>query len=53
MSLQADYDLVMSHYTTERLLQSSSKFYEQGDKTSKLLAHQLRQISSPQLIPQI
>ena len=53
ITLQAEYDLVMSQYTTELLLHSRSKFYEQGDKTSKLLAHRLRQISASQLIPQI
>ena len=53
MTLQAEYDLVMSQYTTELLLYSRSKFYEQGDKTCKLLAHRLRQISASQLIPQI
>ena len=53
ITLQAEYDLVMSEYTTELLLHSRSKFYEQGDKTSKLLAHRLRQISASQLIPQI
>lgn len=53
MTLQAEYDLIMSQYTTELLLHSRSNFYEQGEKTSKLLAHRLRQISASQLIPQI
>ncbi len=45
-SLQAEYDLIMTQYTSELLLHSRSKFYEQGDKTSKLLAHRLSQISA-------
>ena len=53
MSLQAEYDLIMTQHTTELLINSRSKFYEQGDKTNKLLAHQLRQISTSRLIPRI
>lgn len=53
MTLQVEYDLITSQHTTELLLHSRSKFYEQGDKTSKLLAHRPRQISASQLIPQI
>lgn len=51
ISLKAEYDLIMSQFTTELLLHSRSWFYERGDKTSKLLAHQLQQISASQLIP--
>ncbi len=51
--MQAEYDLIMSQYTTELLLYSRSKFYEQGIKTSKLLAHRPHQISASQLTPQI
>lgn len=53
MTLQVEYDLITSQHTIELLLHSRSKFYEQGVKTSKLLAHRLRQISASQLIPQI
>lgn len=53
MSLQAEYDLIMPQYTTKLLLHSTSKFYKQGDKSSKLLTHWLRQISASQLIPRI
>lgn len=53
MSLQAEYDLIMSQFTTQLLLRSRSRFFEQGDKTSKLLAHRLRQISDSQLISRI
>lgn len=42
MTLQAEYDFTMSQHITELLLHSISKFYEQRDKTSKLLAHRLR-----------
>ena len=33
MTLQAEYDVITSQHTTELLLHSRSKFYEQGDKT--------------------
>lgn len=36
----------MTDHTTELLLQTRSRYYEHGDKASKLLAHQLRQASS-------
>lgn len=51
--MQAEYDLIISQHTTELLLHSRSKFYKQGDKTSKLLEQRLHQISVSQLIPQI
>lgn len=35
------------------MLQTRVRFYEHGDKASKLLAHQLRQLSTSHLIPQI
>ena len=38
MSLQAEYDDIISQYT-QLLRLSRSQFYEQGDETSKLLAH--------------
>ena len=53
ITLQVEYDLITSQHTADLLLHSRSKFYEQGDKTTKLLAHRLRQISASQLIPQI
>ena len=53
LSLQMEYDVLMTHRTTELLLQSRSRFYEHGDKASKLLAHQLRRISASRQIPQI
>lgn len=33
MTLQAEYDLIISQHITELLLHSRSRFYEQGDKT--------------------
>lgn len=44
--------LLDSSYAISKL-PNTIRFYEQGDKTSKLLAHRLRQISASQLIPQI
>ena len=48
LTLQAEYDLITSQHTTELLLHSRSKFYEQGDRTTKLLAHRLCQVSASQ-----
>lgn len=51
MSLQTEYNLITSQHTTRLLL--LSKFYEQEDKTSKLLTHRLHQMSASQLNPQV
>ncbi|KAF7656724.1 hypothetical protein LDENG_00036760 [Lucifuga dentata] len=53
LSLQAEFDVMMSQYTIDLLLQSGAKCYKQGDKASKLLAHQLHRVASSHLIPQI
>lgn len=53
MSLQTEYNLITSQHITKLLLLSRSKFFEQGDKSSKLLAHRLRQMSTSQLISQV
>ena len=53
LSLQAEFDVLMTHHTTNLLLRSRSKFYEHGDKASNLLAHQLRQMSTSRQILQI
>lgn len=46
LSLQAELNVLMSHRTTELMLQSQSTFFEHSDKASKILAHQIRQPSS-------
>lgn len=53
LSLQAEFDMIITDRTVELLLQSRSQSYEHGDKASKLLAHQLRQKSASHCIPQI
>lgn len=53
LSLQVEFDILMTHHTTELLLRTRSQFYEHGDKASKLLGHQLRQRSTSRQIPQI
>ena len=50
---KAEFDLLASNEAAESLLKSRHKYYEFGDKPSKLLAHQLRQASSSQHITQI
>lgn len=54
LSLQAEFD-VLSNKEVEELLFKSKYcyYYESGDKVTKLLAHQLRQASSSQQIPQM
>lgn len=53
LALQAEFDILSSCYAENLMLRSRYKYYEEGDKASKLLAHQLRQDSSSHLIPQI
>lgn len=50
---KAEFDLLASNDAAESLLKSRHKYYEFGDKPSALLAHQIRQASSPQHITQI
>lgn len=53
LSLKTEFDLLVTDQTTEMLLKSKYNHYEYGDKASRLLAHQLRQISASRQIPQI
>lgn len=53
LTLQAEFDVLMTHHSTELLLQARSKFFEHSDQASKLLVHQIRQASSSHQIPQI
>ena len=53
LTIQAEYNIITTNRTTELLIQTKSRFFEQGDKASKLLAHQLRQISTSRQISQI
>lgn len=53
LTLQSEYNVLTTNHTTELLMQTRSSFFEQGDKAGKLLAHQLRQRSTSNLIPQI
>ena len=53
LRLQAEYDLISTSKEEQLLLKSRHKFYEHGDKASKLLASQARHFTSSRLIPQI
>lgn len=53
LALQAEFDILSSSHAENLMLRSRYKYYEEGDKASKLLAHQLRQDSSSHHIPQI
>ena len=53
LSLQAEFDVLSSAHVEDLLLKSRYNYYEHGDKTSKLLAHQLKQTSASHQIPQI
>lgn len=53
LSLQSEFNTLTTDHAVELLLRSRSNYYEQGDKASKLLAHQLRQSTSFHQIPQI
>lgn len=53
LMLQAEFDVLMIHCSTEPLLETRSKFFEHSDKASKLLVHQICQASSSHQIPQI
>lgn len=51
--LQSKFDTLTTDHTVKLLTKSRSLFYEQGDKASKLLAHQLRQSTSSHHISKI
>uniref|UniRef100_A0A4W5RYX9 Reverse transcriptase domain-containing protein n=1 Tax=Hucho hucho TaxID=62062 RepID=A0A4W5RYX9_9TELE len=53
LTLQAEFDTLLTDQVTEMLVKSRSTYYEQGDKASKLLAHKLRQLSSSSQITKI
>lgn len=53
LSLQSEFDLLSTDHTSELLMKSRQVYYEQGDKTGRLLAYQLRQTSSSHQISQI
>ncbi|KAI2647404.1 hypothetical protein H4Q32_025832 [Labeo rohita] len=50
---EAESDILSSSYAENLILRSRYKYYEEGEKASKLLAHQLLQDSSSHHIPQI
>lgn len=53
LSLQSEFDILMTQRTTEILLRTRSSYFEHGDKASSLLAHQLCKIASSNQIPKI
>lgn len=52
-SLQAEFDMLSSEHAENVILQTKSRYYEEGDKAGRLLALQLRHESNSHLIPQI
>lgn len=53
LTLQAEFDTIVTDQITELLFKSRSTYYEQGDKAGRLLAHKLRQSSSSHQISRI
>lgn len=53
IELQARFDLLSTHSIEQQLLKSKSKFYIHGNKTSKILANQLRLIQATRHITEI
>lgn len=52
LTLQAEF-VLMTQHTTKLLLRSRARLYENGDKSNKLLAHQLHRTSASRQIPEI
>lgn len=53
VSLQTEADLLLTTEAERLIFKSRSRFYEEGDKPSKLLASQLRQKAASHVISQI
>ena len=53
VGLQTEIDLLTTTQAERLILKSRSRFYEEGDKPSKLLASQLRQKAASRIISQI
>ena len=53
VGIQTEIDLLTTTQAERLILKSHSRFYEEGDKPSKLLANQLRQKAASRIISQI
>ena len=51
--LQSEFDELSTRQAEQLLLRARYRVYEQGDKASKLLAHQIHKSEASRLIPQI
>ena len=51
VALQTELDLITTNEAERLLFHSRSKYYEHGDKSGRLLAHQLRCQAASSLIP--
>uniref|UniRef100_A0A096M8X1 Uncharacterized protein n=1 Tax=Poecilia formosa TaxID=48698 RepID=A0A096M8X1_POEFO len=51
--LQTELDLIITNEAERLLLHSRARYYEYGDKPSRLLAHLLRRQAASRLIPRI
>lgn len=53
VALKTELDLITTNEAERLLLYSRSRYYEYGDKSGRLLAHQLRRQAATRLIPRI
>uniref|UniRef100_A0A8C5D9N9 Reverse transcriptase domain-containing protein n=1 Tax=Gouania willdenowi TaxID=441366 RepID=A0A8C5D9N9_GOUWI len=53
VAIQTELDLITTNEAERLLLHSRCKYYEHGDKSGRLLAHQLRRQAASRLIPRI
>lgn len=53
VKLQSEYDMLLTNRTLKQMLVTKQRFFEQGDKAGKLLAHQARAATTSRLIHSI
>lgn len=53
ISLQTQYNLISTSETERLIMRSRGSYYEQGEKSGRLLAHQLKSKSAAQIISEI
>lgn len=51
--LKTELDLITTNEAERLLLHSQAKYYEYGDKSGRLLAHQLRRQAASRLVPRV
>uniref|UniRef100_A0AAR2KU71 Reverse transcriptase domain-containing protein n=1 Tax=Pygocentrus nattereri TaxID=42514 RepID=A0AAR2KU71_PYGNA len=53
VALQTEYDLITTTEAGRLILHARSNYYENGDKPSRLLGHQLRRRAASRIIPKV